>query len=82
MANRAARASYGDRTVVESYLKEHPGLRARPRDLLDLIYNEIVLRELNGESPDLDQYSCRFPDVARQGARVLVKVCSRIDKGE
>ena len=33
-------------------------------ELLDLIYNEVVLREEDGESPELDEYLERFPRYA------------------
>ena len=51
----------GERIPVEAYLE-----RFRPRvvdtsELLDLIYNEVVLREEDGESPRLDEYLDRFP---------------------
>ena len=36
--------------------------RAGTSGLLDLIYNEVVLREQAGESPALEEYLARFPD--------------------
>ena len=58
----------GHRLSVESFLQEFlpPGLR--DDDLLDLIYNEVVLREENGESPEVDEYLRRFPNLAQTSA--------------
>jgi tetratricopeptide (TPR) repeat protein len=54
----------GDRQLVESYLECQPSLRADREGILDLIYNEIVLRELMGEWPRLAEYLERFPELA------------------
>src|ERR1700674_2615890 len=66
LADQCARWQRGDHVPVEVYLKKHPGLRAKPMDVLDLIYNEIVLREQHGETPELGEYSRRFPHLARE----------------
>jgi eukaryotic-like serine/threonine-protein kinase len=51
-------------TPVETYLEQHPVLQANTQATLDLIYNEIVLREEVGESPQLEDYLRRFPNLA------------------
>ena len=48
--------------LVEEYLSRHPELRDQREPLLDLIYNEVVLREQNGEKPGPDEYVARFPE--------------------
>ena len=53
----------GKRVLVEDYLSRHPELRDQPEPLLDLIYNEVVLREQNGEKPGPDEYVARFPEL-------------------
>jgi serine/threonine-protein kinase len=53
----------GQRVVVETILEQHRDLRDNPELLLDLIYNEIVLRENCGEAPDIDEYVRRFPEL-------------------
>jgi tetratricopeptide (TPR) repeat protein len=45
---------------VESYIEQFPVLESNPDSLLDLIYNEIVLREQSGEKPRLEEYLLRF----------------------
>ena len=50
--------------TVESYLAQQPAVRADAQAILDLIYNEILLREEMGESPRVDEYLGRFPDLA------------------
>jgi serine/threonine protein kinase/Flp pilus assembly protein TadD len=54
----------GDCVPVEVYLGQHPWLRSDAESLLDLIYNEIRLREELGETPELDDYCRRFPELA------------------
>jgi tetratricopeptide (TPR) repeat protein/tRNA A-37 threonylcarbamoyl transferase component Bud32 len=51
---------------VETYLAEAPSLRADIQAVLDLIYHEIVLREEAGESPQLEEYLRRFPELAAE----------------
>src|SRR4051794_11376886 len=54
----------GERAAVETYLERQPALHADPETVLDLIYNEIVLRAEAGESPQLEEYLQRFPHLA------------------
>src|SRR3954466_14535775 len=56
----------GERVPVETYLEREPALRADPEGLLDLIYNEVVLREEAGDAPRLDEYVGRFPQFPAQ----------------
>jgi tetratricopeptide (TPR) repeat protein len=51
----------GERVPVESYLERQPALGDDPEGLLDLIYNEVVLREEAGDRPQLEEYLGRFP---------------------
>ncbi len=59
--NRAWHA--GQRILVEAYLDRQPWLRSHPESLLDLIYNEIRLREEAGEVPEFEEYQQRFPEL-------------------
>jgi eukaryotic-like serine/threonine-protein kinase len=54
----------GKPVPVETYLAQQPVLQADAQAILDLIYNEIVLREEIGESPRLEEYLIRFPGLA------------------
>jgi eukaryotic-like serine/threonine-protein kinase len=56
----------GERLSVEAFLQEFPRPTINDDELLDLIYNEVVLREENGESPELDEYLRRFPRYAEE----------------
>jgi tetratricopeptide (TPR) repeat protein/tRNA A-37 threonylcarbamoyl transferase component Bud32 len=56
----------GEPALVESYLEQHPTLRADTQALLDLIYNEILVREDAGQSPPLEEYLHRFPELAAE----------------
>jgi tetratricopeptide (TPR) repeat protein/tRNA A-37 threonylcarbamoyl transferase component Bud32 len=54
------------RASVEAYIAEQPVLRDDPEAILDLIYQEVLLREEHGESPRLEEYLQRFPELAPQ----------------
>jgi len=54
----------GERRPAESYLHQCPILREHPELFLDLVRQEIHLRELRGEQPTLGEYRERFPDLA------------------
>jgi serine/threonine protein kinase/WD40 repeat protein len=54
----------GDRIVIEAYFALHPRLLADETSALRVIYNEVLLRETVGESPQLDEYARRFPQFA------------------
>ena len=56
----------GERAAVEEYLAQYPALAADREAVLDLIYQEVMLREQAGESPLLEEYRRRFPHLAPQ----------------
>src|SRR5262249_40368616 len=56
----------GERVRVEDYLEQYPALRSDGEGILDLVCNEIDLREERGECPQLDEYLHRFPQSAAQ----------------
>ena len=56
----------GDRVSVEAVLARFPHLADDDNAVLDLIYNEVVLREAAGEKPALADYVGRFPRLADQ----------------
>jgi len=60
-ADQRERWLRGEQVPVESYQGRHPALLAEPEALLDLIYNEIVLREEAGDPACLGEYLGRFP---------------------
>src|SRR4051812_30232124 len=64
--DQRARWVRGEPVTVEHYLEHNPSLRAREDTILDLIYNEVVLREEMGEAPGLEEYQRRFPRWAPQ----------------
>jgi tetratricopeptide (TPR) repeat protein len=65
-AEQRARWQLGDRVRVEAYLTRHPEVGADPEGLLDLVYNEVFLREEAGEAPSLEEYVERFPALGDQ----------------
>jgi len=54
----------GDCVRVEAYVQRLPDLQADSDGLLDLIYNEVFLRECKGEKPSREEYQRRFPHLA------------------
>jgi serine/threonine protein kinase/Leucine-rich repeat (LRR) protein len=66
LADQANGWRLGQGLPVETYLQQQPTLRDQPAAVLDLIYQEIVLREANGEVPALDEYLQRFPHLTRE----------------
>jgi eukaryotic-like serine/threonine-protein kinase len=51
----------GERPLAEEYLARHPELVGDAEAAVDLIFNEVLLREELGESPGVDEYRRRFP---------------------
>src|SRR5438270_12752727 len=49
---------------LEAYLANLPALADDPAALLDLVHNEMALREELGERPRRDEYLRRFPALA------------------
>src|SRR5258708_16572485 len=64
LRDHRSRWKRGDSIGVEAYLELHPAWKVDTERILELIYNEGVLREEAGESPQLDEYVPRFPDHA------------------
>ena len=54
----------GERSPAEWYLDRFPAVSGDPDLALDLVYGEYLLREEAGESPSLDDYASRFPELA------------------
>ncbi len=71
-ADQNARWGRGEHRLVEAYLDAEPGLADDRQAVLDLIYNEIVLRSLAGDQPRPDEYVRRFPDYAEPIRRQFI----------
>jgi serine/threonine-protein kinase len=56
----------GERILVETYLQQQPILGSDHGVILDLIYNEVVLREKTGERPQQEEYAQRFPHLSAE----------------
>src|SRR5262245_47581747 len=54
----------GDCVPVEKLVDEQPSLRDQPEPVLELLYNEMLLREERGQPPQLEDYLRRFPQFA------------------
>ncbi len=55
----------GQRITIETLIVELATEEDRDSVLLDLICHEVVLRELAGEKPALEEYQLRFPELAK-----------------
>jgi tetratricopeptide (TPR) repeat protein/tRNA A-37 threonylcarbamoyl transferase component Bud32 len=61
LLDRQSRAWLADRRPTVEELLDGSALRDDREAQLDLIYNEIVLREDRGESPSIEEYARRYP---------------------
>jgi WD40 repeat protein/serine/threonine protein kinase len=66
LVEQRERWEHGERLPVEDFLQRVPGLYADAEGLLDLIYNEFLLREEAGEHPQPADYLKRFPNLGPQ----------------
>jgi eukaryotic-like serine/threonine-protein kinase len=64
MEEQRQRWRRGERVTVESLLLLRPDLGSNREALLDLVYHEILLREQNGQAPELKEYQRRFPELS------------------
>ena len=64
LADQRARWRRGDQIAVETILRSQPQLRRFTEAVLDLIYNEVILREERGDTPAPEEYTRRFPELA------------------
>jgi hypothetical protein len=55
------RWSRGEQVRVESYLDQHPSLRADDHAVVVLICEEAALRHQHGDQAPLEEYLQRFP---------------------
>jgi tetratricopeptide (TPR) repeat protein len=73
-----ARRQRGERVLVEAYLARHPDLAGDAEAVLDLIYNEVLLRKQQKEHPKAEEYLRRFPHLS-DPIRDLFEVDSALD---
>jgi serine/threonine protein kinase len=64
LAEQRQRWARGDCVLVEALSQQYPALGEDTEGLLDLIYQEVFLREQKGEVPRRDEYLGRFPRLA------------------
>jgi hypothetical protein len=56
----------GERILVEELCRQFPTPLIDNETLLDLVYQEVLLREQIGEQPEVDEYVQRFPNLSGQ----------------
>jgi tRNA A-37 threonylcarbamoyl transferase component Bud32 len=59
----------GDQKTVHDYLQQFPELAANAEALVDLLYQEVLLRKARGDVPRLSDYLHRFPNYATRLGR-------------
>jgi serine/threonine protein kinase len=79
LAVQKQRWAKGEKVPAEEFQKQHPLLFANQDPLLDLIYNEVCLREQAGERPKLPEYQQRFPELS-EALRVQFEVHQAIQE--
>src|SRR5262249_7813801 len=70
----------GEHVLAEMYLQQHATLRDSADSALELVYNEVLLREKCGETPHLEEYVQRFPQLA-PGLKRLFEVHQVLESG-
>jgi serine/threonine protein kinase/tetratricopeptide (TPR) repeat protein len=65
-AEQCARWQHGEPIRAEAILDQYPALRDDADWVLQVIYQEILLREERGEIPQLEEYLSRFPRFASE----------------
>jgi WD40 repeat protein/serine/threonine protein kinase len=63
-ADQRLRWQRGERMLAERYIEDFAALANSEANVLDLIYNEVLLREEQGETLDEVEYLERFPALA------------------
>src|SRR5262249_36863604 len=71
LADQRQRWRGGDPGPGGAYPEGHPELGADTAVILDLIYQEILLRQERGEAPQAEEYQRRFPQWAEELALQL-----------
>ena len=61
----------GHRRPITGYLDRRPGWRDRAEAVLELINQEIVLRQMRGEAPRPEDYLDEFPELAETLSRLF-----------
>src|SRR5262249_10800183 len=57
---------HGQRRLIEAYLHLHSSFHPGSDPAIDLIFGEFLVRRQLGESPTLEEYCRRFPDLVEQ----------------
>lgn len=63
---QAYRWRRGEKLLVEEICKREPDLSTNSEALLELLYNEVLLRESAGEKPTAEEFTLRFPKLAEE----------------
>lgn len=64
LARQESEWDRGGRPTVEELLAVYPAFADNVNAVLELVCNEVVLREERGEQPSLSEYQARFPDLS------------------
>ncbi len=80
-AELCARWDRGDRVPAEALFRLHPGVRDEHDAALQLVYQEVLLRERHGPAPHADEYVRRFPQM-EDALRKLFAVHQAMESGK
>ena len=70
-ADQMQRWDQGDEVQVEHYLHRFPQLHSNQDAILDLLYQEIYLRQLHDRPLAVEDYKQRFPDLFDEISRLM-----------
>jgi serine/threonine-protein kinase len=70
-AEQRRRWQQGDTVSAATFLQQHAALAAAGDIAVELVYNEVLLREERGEAPAVEEYLRQFPHWASQLRRLF-----------
>jgi eukaryotic-like serine/threonine-protein kinase len=62
---------HGERPPIKLLIDRHPGVVDRPNAVVELINQEVVLRQIRGETACADDYLTDFPELAEPLSRLF-----------
>ncbi len=71
LQQQAADWMQGTRRPVHAYLQGHPVADDRRALLLELVYQEVLLRQMRGEMPVAENYAAEFPELSNSIHRLF-----------
>ena len=69
--SRSTAWMHGERPPIKLFMDRYPAIADHPKALVELVNQEIVLRQIRGETPRPEDYLIDFPDLAEPLSRLF-----------